>query len=110
MSMHYTDSKCQQNSSVAKTPFSIEDILFQNGNVPKSVHKSGENEYGGGAQVNGSAAQVNHTSDKSNRNGNTISSSEEYRKVLHNERSVFVLVPDARGDFRLIFALLALGR
>lgn len=97
--MHYTDSKSQQNSSVAKTPFSIEDILFQNGNVAKSVHKSGENEYGGGAQVNGSAALVNH-SDKSNRNSNTISSSEEYRKILHNERSVFVLVSDARGDFR----------
>lgn len=89
MAMHYTESKSQQQSSLAKTPFSIEDILYQNGNVAKSANRNGESEYGSGTvQLNESTVLVNHASDKNNRNNNIINSSDEYRKILHNERLV----------------------
>lgn len=87
MAMHFTDNKSQQQSSVAKTPFSIEDILYQNGNVAKNANRNGESEYGT-APMSGSTVLVNHISDKNNRNNNTINASDEYRKLLHNERSV----------------------
>lgn len=90
--MHFTENKSQQNLSVPKTPFSIEDILYQNANAEKlQMPKNGSNNHISAVQqINENSVVVNNNSgNKVVRNtSETTSNEEEYRKMLQNERFV----------------------
>lgn len=95
MALHFTENKPNQSASVPKTPFSIEDILYQNGSMSKSVFKSncgnGNNNNSNfiSNNVNNSTENmVNSSFAKKVRIDNDINHAkdEEYRKIVPNER------------------------
>lgn len=100
MALHFTENKPNhQSASVPKTPFSIEDILYQNGNMQKNVLKStcaNTNANNGNflsSDVNGISNEntVNSAFAKKTRNDNndvnqSHAKDDEYRKSAPNER------------------------
>lgn len=100
MALHFTENKPIQSVSVPKTPFSIEDILHQNGNMTKSVLKStcGNTNTNANNNTNHFISNnvnmsdeniVNNSFGKKVRNDNNDvnhTKDEEYRKVVPNER------------------------
>lgn len=95
MALHFTENKPNQSVSVPKTPFSIEDILYQNGNMTKGVLKS--NCVNTNNNSNFMSNNVNNTTNENmvnnsfakkarNENGVNQSKDEEYRKIVPNER------------------------
>lgn len=94
MALHFTENKPNQSVSVPKTPFSIEDILYQNGNMTKSVLKStcanthnNSNFISNNVNIS-NENMVNSSFGKKVRNDNDVNHSkdEEYRKLVPNER------------------------
>lgn len=95
MALHFTENKSNQSVSVPKTPFSIEDILYQNGNMTKNVHKL---TCGNTNSTNNSNFISNNVNIMNNENlvkkvrndNNDVNHSnlkdEDYRKIVPNER------------------------
>lgn len=105
MSLHFTDNKSNAGTSVARTPFLIEDILYQhsnslklngNGNKQCVANNVLANNNGGNGpisnnKVNGNTGDNSIIGGKTNRsNSETLSTmhptEEEYRKLLQNDR------------------------
>lgn len=95
MALHFTENKPNQSVSVPKTPFSIEDILYQNGNMTKSALKStcgntnNNSNFISNIVNNSNENIVNSAFAKKVRNDNNDvnhSKDEEYRKIVPNER------------------------
>lgn len=108
MSLHFTDNKSNSGTSVARTPFLIEDILYQhsnslklNGNVNTKCATNNALANSNGAngtinnnnnnKVNGNIGDNSIIGGKTNRTNSEILSAmhpteEEYRKLLQNDR------------------------
>lgn len=103
--MHYTDNTANPGASVARTPFLIEDILYQHNNSLK-IHGNGIKQNGGNNVKNNNCGNGSNNNNNGKVNGNSDSSvsgnkstrggseviptmhptEEEYRKLLQSER------------------------
>lgn len=96
MALHFTENKSNQGTSVAKTPFLIDNILHQSASPPKNGIKQNS---GGSNNNNNNNSNVNNNNINSIRESPASSVSEknlridgpsvvddDYRKMLQSER------------------------
>lgn len=95
MAMHFTENKSSQSVAGPRTPFSIEDILYQNGNIAKSgmkttcgntIHNS--NFISNNVNVCSDSAVSGPFAKKTRNENESVNHSkqDEFRKAVPNER------------------------